>query len=63
MKGMVSKGNLEKLMIPAPPLEVQKDYAEIFEKYLSHRIRVHKNLTDSGNLFSSLNQKAFSGEL
>lgn len=63
MKGMVSKGNLEKLLIPAPPIEAQRSFTAIFHKYLVHRSRVEKSLSNSDNLFSSLSQKAFSGNL
>lgn len=63
MKGMVSKGNLEKLCIPIPPIELQNKYSLIF-KSLEEKINllsISKNYGD--DLFSSIQKKAFSGKL
>lgn len=63
MKGMVSKGNLEKLLVPAPPLELQEKYSEIFKDFLTKRKRQVTSLSQSESLFLSLSQQAFSGQL
>lgn len=63
MKGMVSKGNLQKLEIPSPPVSVQKEYSSKFKKYLLNRKLLNKALLESEVLFGSLSQRAFSGKL
>ncbi|WP_172591327.1 restriction endonuclease subunit S [Shewanella xiamenensis] len=63
MKGMVSKGNLEKLLVPAPPLALQERYSEIFKDFLTKRKRQVTSLSQSESLFLSLSQQAFNGQL
>lgn len=63
MKGMVSKGNLEKLQVPAPPKELQERYSHLFNELSNARQQKILSLEQSRNLFDSLSQKAFSGEL
>ncbi|MCU8045668.1 restriction endonuclease subunit S [Shewanella sp. SM20] len=63
MKGMVSKGNLEKLLVPAPPLALQEKYSETFKDFLTKRKRQVCSLSQSESLFLSLSQQAFSGQL
>ncbi|MCU8040419.1 restriction endonuclease subunit S [Shewanella oncorhynchi] len=63
MKGMVSKGNLEKLLVPAPPLALQEKYSETFKDFLTKRKRQVSSLSQSESLFLSLSQQAFSGQL
>lgn len=63
MKGMVSKGSLEKLQVPAPPKELQARYSHLFNELLNVRQRKIFSLEQSRSLFDSLSQKAFSGEL
>jgi type I restriction enzyme S subunit len=63
MKGMVSKGNLEKLQVPAPPKELQERYSHLFNEISNARQHKLLSLEQSINLFDSLSQKAFNGEL
>lgn len=63
MKGMVSKGNLERLMVPSPSVELQKEYTEMFKGFLSKRQRLLSSLEQLEALFYSLSQRAFSGKL
>ncbi len=63
MKGMVSKGNLEKLCIPIPPIELQNKYSLIF-KSLEEKFNLLCDSKKYGDdLFSSIQKKAFSGQL
>ena len=63
MKGMVSKGNLEKLYVPVPPKALQKKYSEVFKEFLYKRKRQISSLEQSESLFLSLSQQAFRGLL
>ncbi|MGB0466907.1 MAG: restriction endonuclease subunit S [Pontibacterium sp.] len=63
MKGMVSKGNLEQLKVPAPPLELQERYSGMFRDFLKKRRRLSDSIEHSEKLFFSLSQQAFSGQL
>ncbi|MGL4220087.1 MAG: restriction endonuclease subunit S [Shewanella sp.] len=63
MKGMVSKGNLEKLYVPVPPKVLQKKYSEVFKEFLYKRKRQISSLEQSESLFLSLGQQAFRGLL
>jgi type I restriction enzyme S subunit len=63
MKGMVSKGNLERLVVPAPPKDLQDEYSNIFRELLRKKQRQASSLDHFSSLFSSFNQQAFRGEL
>jgi len=63
MKGMVSKGNLELLEVPSPPMELQEKYSKMFREFLNKRQRQSSSLEYSDGLFYSLSQQAFSGQL
>lgn len=63
MKGLVSKRHLEATPIPFPPMEMQVQFGQWFERW--HHIR---ELTAQANsledhLFNSLAHQAFRGEL
>ena len=63
MKGMVSKGKFEQIMLYKPPTQIQKKFGAFFRKY----IQLINDLVNSEriglNFFYSLTQKAFRGEL
>lgn len=63
MKGMVSKGNMEKLMFFLPPKPLQDKFSEIFEKYMGNGGKLRALQGESDKCFTSLSQKAFAGEL
>lgn len=63
MKRMLSKGDLSKIKVISPPISVQTE----FEKKVLEIIRMKEQMIEvagaSENLFNSLLQKAFKGEL
>jgi type I restriction enzyme, S subunit len=59
----ISKARLKKLCIPIPPLELQLKYREIVNKFWQYEADLKENQETSDNLFNSLLQKAFRGEL
>jgi len=63
MKGMVSKGNLEKLLIPVPPVELQQKYSKQFTSYVKKSHRLKESLKYTDDLFNALSQQAFAGQL
>ena len=56
-------GQLRKIKIPIPQLEVQHHFAAIVEKAESLKSYYQQNLTELENLYGTLSQKAFKGEL
>jgi type I restriction enzyme S subunit len=59
----ISKARLKKFYIPLPPLFLQEKYRKIVEKYWNSREKYNQYLKESENLFNSLLQRAFKGEL
>ncbi|WP_063704297.1 restriction endonuclease subunit S [Pseudoalteromonas gelatinilytica] len=57
----MNTGILDKLEFPYPPIELQNRFIEIKEKVISSLEKSERNEID--NLFNSLSQKAFAGEL
>jgi type I restriction enzyme S subunit len=54
---------LRKLQIPIPPLELQTQFAQIEEKTEAIKTHYQQSLQELENLYGSLSQKAFRGEL
>jgi len=54
---------LRELKVPIPPLESQQKFEEVVLKTESIKTLYLKNLTDLENLYGSVSQKAFKGEL
>jgi type I restriction enzyme S subunit len=54
---------IENLTILCPPLQFQKQFAAIVEKIDSLKTKYTKSLTELENLYGSLSQRAFKGEL
>lgn len=54
---------LGELMIPIPPLELQKQYSEFVKEVDKLKFEMEESLKELENNFNSLMQKAFNGEL
>ncbi|UWZ98812.1 restriction endonuclease subunit S [Vibrio splendidus] len=54
---------LSELMLPIPPIELQKQFASTVREFRLAQGRVIESSQSSTNLFDSLSQKAFTGEL
>jgi type I restriction enzyme S subunit len=59
----ISKARLRQLKVISPPLEMQEKFNSIFEKYWIFQESSEKFQQESENLFNSLLQRAFRGEL
>ncbi len=63
MKGMVSKGKLEDVLVPSPPPKAQAQFGEVFDRVLRLSRRQQVAQIESQTLFDTTVQRAFSGEL
>ena len=63
MKGMVSKGKFENILLIKPTIELQKQFGGIFRKLEALSDKNDKACNNSDSLFTSLLQRAFRGEL
>jgi type I restriction enzyme S subunit len=54
---------IAKIEIPLPPLELQNQFAQIIEKTEALKTQYYQSLQELENLYGSLSQKAFRGEL
>lgn len=63
MKGMVNKGKFENILLLKPPYPLQEKYGELFIKCHEAFCKNIRALTESDNLYDSIIQKAFIGEL
>jgi type I restriction enzyme S subunit len=67
VKGAIMDGlNLtiiKKIKIKSPPIELQNKFGEMFEKTEALKIQYQQSLKELENLYGSLSQKAFRGEL
>ena len=59
----INLGILRNLKIPCPPLPLQNKFAKIVEKVESIRLKYQQSLTELENLYGTLSQRAFKGEL
>ena len=59
----MSTGILDKIDFPYPPIELQTQFAHIVEKTEALKIQYQQSLQELENLYGSLSQKAFRGEL
>jgi len=55
--------NLKKLKLPIPPLVLQTQFAQIVEKTETLKVQYQSSLKELENLYGSLSQRAFRGEL
>ncbi|MBO0154637.1 restriction endonuclease subunit S [Vibrio parahaemolyticus] len=58
----ISQKNLEKVEVLVPPVELQEKFAQIFIKIEKIKTQLHQPLLNR-DVFESLSQKAFSGQL
>ena len=54
---------MQKLYIPMPPIDRQNQFADISEMVEVIKLRYQQSLTELENLYGTLSQKAFKGEL
>jgi type I restriction enzyme S subunit len=59
----VSLGDIRKMIVPIPPLQLQNQFAERVAVVEEQKAIAQKSLEKSESLFNSLLQKAFKGEL
>jgi type I restriction enzyme S subunit len=55
--------NLKKLKLPIPSIELQSEFAQIVEKTETLKVQYQSSLQELENLYGSLSQRAFRGEL
>ncbi|GAB1451783.1 restriction endonuclease subunit S [Draconibacterium sp.] len=63
MKKILTKGGFEKIKMIKPPIELQTQFAQIVEKTEAIKTQYQQSLQELENLYGSLSQKAFRGEL
>ncbi|MGF2410686.1 restriction endonuclease subunit S [Ferruginibacter sp.] len=63
MKKILTKGVFEKIKMIKPPLELQNQFAAIVTKTEALKEQYKSSLQELENLYGSLSQKAFKGEL
>lgn len=63
MKKILTKGEFEKILMIKPPIELQNQFANIVEKTESLKVQYKSSLSELENLYGSLSQKAFKGEM
>lgn len=51
------------LVIPCPPIDLQRRFAAIVESIEQQKARMRAHLAELDNLFASLQSRAFNGEL
>jgi type I restriction enzyme S subunit len=62
-QGNISNQDIKNLIIPLPPLPLQQKFASIVEHIEKLKEKQQKSKEEIDNLFNSLMQKAFNGEL
>lgn len=63
MKKILTKGDFERINMVCPPLPLQNQFAAIVEKIESLKAKYTLSLVELENLYGSLSQLAFKGEL
>ena len=59
----MNTGVLDEMTFPYPPIELQSRFAAIIEKVESIKAKLTQSLAELENLYASLSQRAFKGEL
>lgn len=54
---------IKEIQIPVPPLPIQNEYSVIFDKVEQLKVTLKNHLNDLKDLYGSLSQRAFKGEL
>ena len=60
MKKMITKGKLEEIVLPIPPLHAQKQFGSILKRYAEFRATHVEALRQADHLFQTLLHQAFS---
>ena len=63
MKKILTKGVFENILMITPPYELQNQFASIVEKVEGIKSHYQQSLVELENLYGSLSQQAFKGEL
>ena len=63
MKKILTKGGFEKIKMIKPPHVLQTQFVQIVEKIEAIKTQYQQSLQELENLYGSLSQKAFNGEL
>ncbi len=63
MKKILTKGEFEKIRMIKPPINLQTQFAEIVEKVEAMKIKYKQSLNELEDLYGSLSQQAFGGQL
>lgn len=59
----LNKANLEKIPISVPPIELQNQFETIYHKIQTQKETLFRSKTELENLYNSLLQRAFNGQL
>ena len=59
----LNKENLDRIPVPVPPVQLQTRFAQIVEKTETLKTQYQQSLQELENLYGSLSQRAFKGEL
>ena len=59
----ISLKNLRELALPLPPVDLQRQFANIVETVEQQKARLRKHLAELDTLFTSLQQRVFNGDL
>lgn len=59
----ISNSNISSLIVPLPPIEKQAEFSEIVEQAEGQKRLLNRSLAEMQNLFNSIMQRAFKGEL
>lgn len=59
----ITKAQVLSLLVPFPPLELQQRFAEIVSSVEEQKAKMIKHLGQLDDLFASLQQRAFRGDL
>jgi type I restriction enzyme S subunit len=59
----LNQKNLNRILIPTPPLDLQQRFARIVESIEQQKARMRCHLDELDTLFASLQSRAFNGEL
>ncbi|MDK2864883.1 MAG: type restriction enzyme subunit [Thermotogota bacterium] len=62
-RGKLTQSDMKRILIPLPPIELQKQFAQIVEEFEKKREEMQKTLETLESLFKFLQKKAFTGEL
>jgi type I restriction enzyme S subunit len=54
---------LRELEVPAPPFDIQEEFAAVVEKVEGIKVRYQASLAELERLYGALSQRAFKGEL